>query len=96
MADAQFWKAYAKACMDILNNPTLGQDQVVYIASTGERGIAAGKTIPYQITNEGIFSAADALQNFTDAYFSTSGNDKYSQRLLRYALKPQQVYEYRS
>lgn len=87
MADSQFWRAYALACMNVLNNPPLGQDQVIFIASTGERAVAAGKTVPYQITNAGIYNIGDALQNFNNAYFSTGGNDKYSQRLLRYVLQ---------
>lgn len=80
----QFWQAYAKACLDIVNSPPLGSDQAIFIASTGDRAIAAGKDIPFQITNDGIFKNGDALQTFSDAYFSSSADNSYVQRLSKY------------
>lgn len=80
--DSQFWRAYALAVMNAIGNPTLGSDEMVFIASVVDRGINAGAIVPFPMTNRDIQNVGDVLLNVGDAHYDPSANNPYSQRLL--------------
>ncbi|KAJ4123177.1 hypothetical protein NW768_009705 [Fusarium equiseti] len=83
-ADADLWLAYGVKLKDALDEaPSLGSDSRFYIAPLSAAGIAAGKKIPNEIKDNGVFNVGDALLDLDQPVFLPT-SQSYFQRCQSY------------
>lgn len=85
-ADADMWKSYIAAIKGWCGGTDQGFDKdkrVIFVASTQQRGIAAGRGVPLAVTNYETYQVGDSLLKGDSVWYNPATSASYAMELKK-------------